>query len=43
MLWIDLISYIFVLGMALNVSEYEVIKEEKQIHKKENENSEDIE
>lgn len=42
MLWIYLISYIFVLGMALNVSEYEVIKEEKQLHKSEEIINEDI-
>lgn len=35
MLWIYLISYIFVLGMALNVSRYEVEKDEKH-HKFEN-------
>ena len=42
MLWIYLISYIFVLGMALNVSEYEVIKEENNALKSENKTNKDI-
>lgn len=37
MLWIYVISYIFVLGMALNVSEYEVHKEEDKEEKKKEE------
>lgn len=37
MLWIFLISYIFVLGMALNVSRYEVEKDEKNNNKEDKE------
>lgn len=40
MLWIYLISYIFVLGMALNASKYEVQKEIETVEKKEHEKEE---